>query len=450
MVSRSNFWEVGSCCESKVWTFSKQGTESWLSSDIQDNEVFSTEVYDIHRRYRPNDAHGAVFIATKKDLIASRVIELETNCEILWCKIEITGTKTLYIASYYKPQEGDEASLLELPQSLSRLNMSHPCIVGGDFNLPGWDWLNQRVKECGHHALHHKFGEVLDDYGLVQLVKEPTRQQNILDLYLVNNPTLVHNVSVVTGISDHDCPLLTLDMNPSRRRQKPRKVPVYSKADWEAFQNQHGQNDEEGNQYGAVKRFWSFIKHNRSDSGGISEPSSKGRNLTDPTEKADALNHQFQTVFTKETPVPCDLLPSNSPYETMPDINITTAGVKKLLDKLNPKKASGPDGITPRVLKELSNTIAPCLCNIFRKSYNLGEIPDDWRHANIVPIFKKGYRADPSNYKPISLTCITCKLMEHILASNIMAHGNHQDILYYHSSMVSHSTDHVSSSCWGW
>ena len=121
-----------------------------------------------------------------------------------------------------------------------------------------------------------------------------------------------------------------------------------------------------------MKRFWSFIKFNRSDSGGISHLKSAGKKHTDPTEKANALNHQFQSVFTEETPVPPDLLPSTSPYETIPDVIITTTGIKKLLDNLKPRKAPGPDGITPRVLKELSSVIAPFLRDIFRKSYSTG------------------------------------------------------------------------------
>ena len=114
----------------------------------------------------------------------------------------------------------------------------------------------------------------------------------------------------------------------------------------------------------------------------------------------------------------------------MPDIEITVAGIEKMLKNLKAHKAPGPDGITPRVMKTLSSTIAPILCTLFRRSYETGEVPEDWRHANVVPIYKKGDKTDPGNYPPISLTCITCKLMEHIIASNIMSHGNVNNILY--------------------
>ena len=114
----------------------------------------------------------------------------------------------------------------------------------------------------------------------------------------------------------------------------------------------------------------------------------------------------------------------------MPDIGFSVPGVEKMLSKLKSHKAPGPDGITARVLKQLSTTIAPILCNIFKVSYESSQIPEEWRQANVVPIYKKGDRTDPSNYRPISLTCISCKLMEHVIASNIMQHGDNHNILF--------------------
>ena len=67
---------------------------------------------------------------------------------------------------------------------------------------------------------------------------------------------------------------------------------------------------------------------------------------------------------------------------------------------------------------------------IFKKSYDDGEVPEDWKTANITPVFKKGKRSDTANYRPISLTCIACKPMEHVLTSNIMMHVNDHNILY--------------------
>ena len=154
------------------------------------------------------------------------------------------------------------------------------------------------------------------------------------------------------------------------------------------------------------------------------------QDVTDPKAKAEVLNNRFKQAFTVETELPPNLLPEASPFDTMPDINITTQGIQKLLDSLKVGKAPGPDDIPPLVLKKLSRVVAPALCTIFRLSYQTGEVPDDWRLGNVVPVHKKGDKTDPGNYRPISLTCIACKMMEHIIASNIMSHANRNNILY--------------------
>ena len=113
----------------------------------------------------------------------------------------------------------------------------------------------------------------------------------------------------------------------------------------------------------------------------------------------------------------------------MNDIIITDKGIEKLLVNLNPSKATGPDGLPPRVLKELSKELAPILGNIFRLSLSTGAVPSDWRHALVSPIFKKGEQYDPINYRPVSLTSIPCKLLEHIIVSNLMQHFEDNEIL---------------------
>ena len=95
-----------------------------------------------------------------------------------------------------------------------------------------------------------------------------------------------------------------------------------------------------------------------------------------------------------------------------------------------PHKATGPDTIPPTVLKELSHQISPILEIIFNKSLQTGQVPNDWKEAYVAPIFKKGDKHNPCNYRPISLTCIISKCMEHILVSNIMQHLDSNKILY--------------------
>ena len=106
----------------------------------------------------------------------------------------------------------------------------------------------------------------------------------------------------------------------------------------------------------------------------------------------------------------------------MDSIEITTEGITRLLSNLNPYKASGPDGITTRFLKEFALEIAPCLTILFQASLNQGIVPNDWKKAFVVLIFKKGDRSSPANYWPISLTSVVCKMLERIISSNIYLH----------------------------
>ena len=147
-------------------------------------------------------------------------------------------------------------------------------------------------------------------------------------------------------------------------------------------------------------------------------------------DKAEALANQFQSVFTREDTTPSsfpDLPPS--PFPDMPPITIDVEGVKKLLHNINTTKAIGPDQIQNQALKIAAEEIAPVLqCN-FQQSLDTGALPLDWRKANITPLFKKGATTGPANYRPVSLTCTCCKLLEHIIDSNLMRHLSSHNIL---------------------
>ena len=114
----------------------------------------------------------------------------------------------------------------------------------------------------------------------------------------------------------------------------------------------------------------------------------------------------------------------------MPDIIIDPNGVLKLLQNLKVDKAAGPDSLKPIVLKELRHEILDLVSLIFQKSLNTGQVPTDWTKANVSPLYKKGDTSDPANYRPISLTCILCKLLEHVIASSLSTHFTKHNILY--------------------
>ena len=506
------------------------GTESWLNKNVFDAEYFP-ENYSVFRKDRPESKKGGgVFIAVTTDLIASVETDLDTDCEIIWAKINIAGCKQLNVCAYYRPDVNDETSLDNFEMSLSRLkNLTQHTIIAGDFNFPGWDWENETLKDnCQNPQLHKRFGDILNNHGLTQLIKSPTRGPNILDLILTNNPDAINRTEVIPGISDHDCCFAEINVNPLKLKQTPRKINLYNKADWVSFKThllhthktivdlyetspvedlwsllkeaitsgtekfipsklskpkdghpwitleikklmhkrdklfknhrssekykdlkRHIQqklrnaywkyidnivtpenSDNPDKPHNCSKKFWTFIKHSKSNNSGISPLKENGTLFSDPKKKAEILNNQFQSVFSKDTNPNDTQTQPDKLFPDMPDIQITEPGVLKLLLNLKPHKAQGPDNISPKILKELAVEISPSLTLIFKKSYDTGVVPNDWKAANVSPVFKKGEKYKASNYRPISLTCIASKLMEHIVTSNIMSHSNSNNILY--------------------
>lgn len=104
----------------------------------------------------------------------------------------------------------------------------------------------------------------------------------------------------------------------------------------------------------------------------------------------------------------------------MPLIIISEDAVKDQLDKLNINKSSRPDGVSSRVLKELSQGLAKPLQLLFQKSLDQGWVVSLWKTAGISVIFKAGVRSLAENYRPVSLTCILCKPMERLLRDHIV------------------------------
>ena len=144
-------------------------------------------------------------------------------------------------------------------------------------------------------------------------------------------------------------------------------------------------------------------------------------------EKAEEFNGQFTDVFSKNEHTQVPLLDRSAPF--MNDIAVSYDGVIIFLKGLNPSKALGPDELHPRVLKELATELGPVFAHLFQQSIDTGEIPKDWSLANICPLFKKRDRSLACNYRPVSLTCVPCKLLEHIVCSNIMAHLDEYKLL---------------------
>ncbi len=182
---------------------------------------------------------------------------------------------------------------------------------------------------------------------------------------------------------------------------KKQTLKAIKRAQWDHLNEVISKSFAEGN----TRPFWRYIKAQGTDSMGVSPLRSEGTLHSDSPTKADLLNKQFESVFTHDED-PNSPTMTGPQYPTINDLYITTEGVHKLLARVNTKKASGPDDIPNIILKTLSSQLAPALASIFNQTLTTGMLPEDWHNANITPIFRKGDKHQPSNYRPVSLTSV--------------------------------------------
>jgi hypothetical protein len=146
------------------------------------------------------------------------------------------------------------------------------------------------------------------------------------------------------------------------------------------------------------------------------------RIISDNKEMAEVLNQFFSSVFTREDLISIPEAEIENVRQVMPPIRVRKWEVQKKIRGLRTDAAAGPDGIKPRLLKDFEMELSMPLEILFNKSLGTGEIPEDWRKANVTPIFKKGPKGDPGNYRPVSLTSVPCKILESLIKDKLMAH----------------------------
>jgi len=144
--------------------------------------------------------------------------------------------------------------------------------------------------------------------------------------------------------------------------------------------------------------------------------SSNGLIVTSDENKANTLNKYFASVGVTDdgstpTLIQCE------PRPLLETVVFDEYGVS--VPNLKVNLSAGPDGLPPLLFKRLRFSIAKPLAILYTQLFSVGFVPESWKNAIIVPVFKKGTSSNVANYHPISLTCIASKIMERIIATHI-------------------------------
>ena len=175
-----------------------------------------------------------------------------------------------------------------------------------------------------------------------------------------------------------------------------------------------------------TKRFFRYLKTNSKLRKTVTElTDSSGNRTKSPLETADTLLNFFQSVFQSETYGPLTqecFQASKTLTSAMSKLVISPDKVGKLLANLKENKSMGPDKLHPKLLKLLAgnSSFVSALTLLLNKCIDQETIPAVWKSAVVVPIHKKGSVHLAENYRPVSLTCILCKLYETILREHIL------------------------------
>ena len=186
-------------------------TDTKIDSDINSCEFLPEAYAGTIRKVRKKDG-GGVLIATRKDLDVVEINLYENSAECVWAKVVVRGQEPILADCCYRTNRGHKTvQIEELEKTLKHLqdnynpNGKYTVLLGGYFNVPYINWETLTISsECNNRKMYDKLLDVIDENEMQQLQNQHTRCGSVLDIFFTNKPSLVKDITVISGISDHD------------------------------------------------------------------------------------------------------------------------------------------------------------------------------------------------------------------------------------------------------
>jgi hypothetical protein len=539
-------------------------TETWLNCTVTNAMLDPGNKYTIFRADRNAKYDGGgVCVFISSDFKAASVDSSSFSPAFEYICVDLFGKakSKLRMVLIYRPggmSVVDLLSMVNLTDCLKQLcTLDTTCLIVGDLNCPNIDWANAGVLQDKSQKV---FFDSVCDLGFQQYVVEPTRESNILDLILCNDPLLVIDVFVKTPFSTSDHSMVQFSLNilelfdvrqelrsnknadvssqtncggspilsrnwfkadwvsmnsflseiswnwalslgnsaddywnyfievlhfvtlqfvpaksvPKGRSKKklstysPKVKKLLSKKNilWRKYKAKRTKKRKENFNLLAKKckdlldsnatekernilkssdlgKFYRFVNSKLSSKSGVGPLKNKdGGYALNAKEKADLLNDYFGSVCITDNNKFPDFPSRVLPGVKLDSITFSQRAVYKILVKLKPSLAGGPDKLPPLFFKKLAEVLTSPLTELFNILFSIGELPAIWKYALVTPIFKKGSASKVENYRPISLTCVACKVFETIVKTQLQDYLQRNDLLHkaQHGFLSGHST----------
>ncbi|XP_044751634.1 uncharacterized protein LOC123311635 [Coccinella septempunctata] len=407
-------------------------SETWLRPSISDS-VISIPGYSLYRADSTETiGHHGVCIYLTEEITNCFKINIQQND---WPSIDnlfmviSNQHSSLFIGCIYRPYPC--LSDTECARFLTTTSEKYQNIlITGDFNCPDVDWTLTAMPSQNSPSL--PYADFVHGSGCQQVVTQPTRYRSgqtpsLLDLFIVSDPNIISEINYLPPLGKSDHLVLTTEIQMlvsscDLREEKTLRFIDYdgvsshlNSIDWSNIMSDSD-----------IDTIWSIFLNKTRVTVSANEqirivrthPLKPWINEHPGLESANVLSETFASNFTVE---PMDSIPTPNVDRIaadIPDVVITQQIIKYLLD-LRVDTAPGIDGITTRLLKQCAEAFAPPLKILFSRSVNSSCIPSDWLNASITPIFKKGDKLDPSNYRPISILSAVSKVLERIISDHL-------------------------------